>query len=317
MVVEFDDYGGNTVTSIYDQIDADTVETYSLVDFADIPSGYRGNAVIYSTQPIIVKTDDQALADYFAPILFQASSEVYYPVTIQYTLDNSELVANYEISIKSPKLTDLLTHPTGSLNLAGTKPSETQEHWVNDLERDSIIYARITHDGDITAIQYWFHYYYSSWGLTKGCDQPRVCLPWEGGGNNHEGDWEMIQIMLQQGDPRQAVFAQHNTRSKRLWEHVEKQGERPVAYVSWGSHASYFKNAYYYHLFFAENTSVNASPPAEIEMLTSDSQPPWLEFRGNWGIDSGSGGNPRWLNSNSERPQWNDPFAWWREAAWD
>lgn len=92
------------------------------------------------------------------------------------------------------------------------------------------------------ALQYWFHYYYDDWA------------------NRHEGDWEVITLLLELGEQ---VFAQareldettlltgvqmldvgyasHEDGCRRLWTDVQKTAAgRPLVYIARGSSASYF-----------------------------------------------------------------------------
>ena len=92
------------------------------------------------------------------------------------------------------------------------------------------------------ALEYWFHYYYDDWA------------------NRHEGDWEMITLLLEI-DPvviaagsevpegellahtrvMDVGYASHDDGYRRMWEDIQKTREgRPIVYVSRGSSASYF-----------------------------------------------------------------------------
>lgn len=92
------------------------------------------------------------------------------------------------------------------------------------------------------ALEYWFHYYYDDWA------------------NRHEGDWEMITLLLELDSSviasRSEVpeaellasvrvmdvgYAAHEEGYRRMWEDVQKTREgRPIVYVARGSSASYF-----------------------------------------------------------------------------
>ena len=75
----------------------------------------------------------------------------------------------------------------GSGHDGGTLP--TWESVYNDHEDayGDRIYAHIFEENDKTVIQYWFFYPYNDW--------------W----NNHEGDWEHINVIVSSLDPQQAV----------------------------------------------------------------------------------------------------------------
>jgi hypothetical protein len=94
-------------------------------------------------------------------------------------------------------------------------------------------------------IQYWFLYAYNDWG-------------WHGGCNDHEGDWEMIAVLLQDwDDPGWVVYSQHMWFDKRRWSELADvrhpatlqdpavlgplrwEGTHPLVFVGCGSHASY------------------------------------------------------------------------------
>lgn len=92
------------------------------------------------------------------------------------------------------------------------------------------------------ALQYWFHYYYDDWA------------------NRHEGDWEVITLLLELGEhvfaqERQldeaalltgvqvldVGYASHEDGYRRLWADVQKTtAGRPIVYIARGSSASYF-----------------------------------------------------------------------------
>ncbi|MEP0763682.1 MAG: hypothetical protein HRF48_13195, partial [Chloroflexota bacterium] len=92
------------------------------------------------------------------------------------------------------------------------------------------------------ALQYWFHYYYDDWA------------------NRHEGDWEVITLLLelgehvfaQEGELDEASlltgvqvldvgYASHEDGYRRLWADVQKTAAgRPIVYIARGSSASYF-----------------------------------------------------------------------------
>ncbi len=76
-------------------------------------------------------------------------------------------------------------------------------------------------------LQYWFFYFYNDFNLVGSVI----------GAGRHEGDWEMIQLRLGEGDvPDYAVYAQHKHAGVRHWSQVERLpgGERPVVYVADG-----------------------------------------------------------------------------------
>lgn len=108
--------------------------------------------------------------------------------------------------------------------------SDRKSHWaaysriLSETEYPVVYYARVLElDADgITVVQYWFCYYFHDWA------------------NAHEGNWETIAVMIEDGAPIAVACSQHEGGESRDWRHVEHRGDRPVLYVAAGSHAIYF-----------------------------------------------------------------------------
>lgn len=87
-------------------------------------------------------------------------------------------------------------------------------------------YARVLDPNTegITAIQYWFCYYYNDWA------------------NEHEGDWESAVVLVRDAEPVAVAISSHEAGELRHWEHVQHQEHRAVLHVAAGSHAFYFES---------------------------------------------------------------------------
>jgi len=104
-------------------------------------------------------------------------------------------------------------------------------------------YGRVIHQGGWIILQYWYFYPFNNW--RSGFY----------GANDHEADWEMVNIYCypdNNGDikPAWVAYASHNFSGDDLRRHwddpeLEKAGEHPVVYVGGGSHASYFRKGEY------------------------------------------------------------------------
>jgi hypothetical protein len=141
-----------------------------------------------------------------------------------------------------------------------------------------VYYYRISGDGGYTVIQYWFFYAYNDFATSHG------------GVNDHEGDWEGIQVFLKGDEPAWAVYSAHGghgEKARQAWQPqaIELEGTHPVVYVAAGSHANYYT---------PELDSVEeAFAPGDIVVGGSggvpwgDPQPldkPWFtQFAGRWG----------------------------------
>jgi len=74
-------------------------------------------------------------------------------------------------------------------------------------------------------VQYWMFYAFNKGPL-----------------NTHEGDWEMVQVVLGPARvPREAMYSQHTGGQKTEWSNVGRDGDHIKVYVARGSHANYFR----------------------------------------------------------------------------
>lgn len=104
-------------------------------------------------------------------------------------------------------------------------------------------YGRVVRQSGWIILQYWYFYPFNDW--RSGFF----------GANDHEADWEMVNIYCYEDDdqaihPAWVGYACHNYTGDDLRRHwddpeLEKSGEHPVVYVGGGSHASYFQSGEY------------------------------------------------------------------------
>src|SRR6267142_4480712 len=97
-----------------------------------------------------------------------------------------------------------------------------------------LVYGRVAHAGDQTVLQYWYFYYddvYSYPFVPAG-------LLWQA----HEGDWEVVNVVLSANDEPQFVgYSQHCLGQRRDWSTTPRvDGTHPIVHVALGSHANYF-----------------------------------------------------------------------------
>jgi hypothetical protein len=160
-------------------------------------------------------------------------------------------------------------------------------------------------------LQYWFWYFFNDYNLIGSFLKAGL----------HEGDWEMIQIRLQDETPDLAVYAQHATADSRRWNQVDlvPGTQRPFVYVARGSHASYFEPGRHWtgHWFdYADGK--RKSPEISLYIVVEDDEAwRWVRWPGHWG-DTKKGDNP--LDSESPtgpgaHDQWDDPLVMVQKAA--
>ena len=97
----------------------------------------------------------------------------------------------------------------------------------------SVVYGAVRTTKDRIVLQYWYWYAYNFWsGLFPPGD-----YVWQA----HEGDWEVIAVVLTKaGKPLYVGYSQHCSGKRRVWAKVPKRGAHPVAYVGLGSHSHWF-----------------------------------------------------------------------------
>jgi hypothetical protein len=270
---------------------------------------------------------DYELAERFAPYLYGHPKEIYWPIPIEPPVRASTLIYPGG-RLRNPEPGQLddspYNTPDSYLNLAGWGKRGMAVYFQlvkNRPEWQPKAYARVKRDNpnDDIVIQYWFFYY----------DNPGVPIDVLGF-NHHEGDWEMVQIVLDKDEnPKYTVYSQHGWRSRRLWRYVNKgdgaEGTHAAVYVARGSHASYFR-PYRFWLDATGESEMRAGQPVPLILLDTDDQSPeydyWLDFEGLWGnktdewlIDNTANDGPTGPAQKGEK--WTEPWKWGEEAEWD
>jgi hypothetical protein len=214
-----------------------------------------------------------------------------------------------------------LDFPGNALN-----PGCTYERWARRLTegRDPAVYAHVAtdpgHPGRL-ALQYWLFYAFNDWN------------------NLHEGDWEMIQLVFDADDAREALskeptsvgYSQHEGAEEAEWGDDKLElvdGRHPVVYPAAGSHANFFEEA----LFLGNSADQGVGcddttgPSYELRPVvkTIPSDPaearkafPWISFEGRWGeLQEAFFNGPTGPNLKS---QWTEPIQWsegWRDRSY-
>lgn len=173
------------------------------------------------------------------------------------------------------------------------------------------VYGRAASGSDNRVwLQYWFFYFYNDLELL-GDEFPAGL---------HEGDWEMIQLRLddQALVPDLAVYAKHKHADARFWGEVELVEEnRPVIYVARGSHAAYFTaGTHWGEAWFDHADGKGFRPDLTLE-IAGDEDPnyAWIRWPGFWGDTKPQSGDLlEFLDDSSPRgpaghAQWKDPHA--------
>jgi hypothetical protein len=99
----------------------------------------------------------------------------------------------------------------------------------------NVVYGALHRRGPRIALQYWYWYSYNFWSG----EYPPTDYVWQA----HEGDWEMVTVVLDRAG--KALFAgvsEHNCGKRRAWRRVRRwrRTQHPVVHVALGSHANSF-----------------------------------------------------------------------------
>ena len=156
-------------------------------------------------------------ADYedYAPILYFEGEENCYPVTAQYHLDNSILETDIDTEIQY--YDNILGTPDDNKII---KDYQSQEGTLGYT-----VYYRVDDSTDDTVIQYWMFYAFNKGEL-----------------NQHEGDWEMVEVVIPSSGSKWVGYSQHHSGQRATWDQVEKDGTNIKVYVARGSHANYLRS---------------------------------------------------------------------------
>jgi hypothetical protein len=296
-------------------------------------------ALVAPARAVAALADEQALAERFAPVVRlveQAEEcgpgEPYEPMDVDLLFDEPTVALRgpwkptdlVEIGPTAADLADLyeyhLDFPGDALD-----PGCDYERWARRLSQGEApaVYAHVAtdsgHPGKL-ALQYWFFYAFNDFN------------------NLHEGDWEMIQLVFDAGDEREALtedpveigYSSHEGAERADWDDdkLELDGTHPVVYPAAGSHANKFTQALYIGSSADAGVGCDDTNGPHVELRptvkTIPSDPaaareafPWITYEGRWGeLQEAFFNGP--TGPNLKR-QWTEPIAWsegWRDRSY-
>jgi hypothetical protein len=264
----------------------------------------------------ISDSKENELATKYTPILIFADGEQFFPTSVNYHIDNSALKekdnGNDLLIDSSPTIQSIAQYKDETYyldNTLGGYEEITSDYTQKKESIGYIIYARVTSDPPDYVVQYWIFYAFNPGHI-----------------NQHEGDWEMVQIVLDsEENPLYAVYSQHFSGERASWSDVEKDGNHPQVYVALGSHANYFRP--YQGKLGLESDVLGTAFTLQPTQLTTillgepgvgnhpDSQD-WIDYGGRWGdwkelADIARGGaGPRTPGFGENAERWHLPIAW-------
>lgn len=278
---------------------------------------------------------DLELAQMFAPALYFHPGEIFRPQPVEVLVDTARLQQERSfwfnsIVLSEVSISDLISYQQTDYALDAWYGDEGGSDYKNYTAHRRYYeaslspsagglpvtaYAHILRDPetDSTTIQFWLFYYYNDWF------------------NKHEGDWEMVQVVLDaSGEPEWLILSQHHGGTRRPWETVRlEDGTHAQVFVALGSHANYFWEDEVYpngqdvgniRVEIMDRTGAAGRVIPEI-LIIPDRQEynanpsfwsgmEWLLFGGRWGehgLQSDFGGP---LGPAEKGEQWENPYDW-------
>lgn len=163
-------------------------------------------------------------------------------------------------------------------------------------------------NGDLY-LQYWFWYLYNDSSAS--------------GVTNHEGDWELAQIHLDdEEEPVFATYSQHGHQETCAWGFMFKTEGHPQVWPAKGRHANYFSSGEHPSEFFGSPDVTDSGGRSLVPQVVDVSNAPgFLQWPGQWG----SSLDTTWLVPEASSPRgpafqpgrrWSDP-AYFEEQAKD
>jgi hypothetical protein len=284
--------------------------------------------------------DDRALAERYAPVVRlveQAEEcgpgEPYEPTNVDLLFDEPTVALRgpwkaTDLVEVGPAADDLVNRYEYHLDFPGDplNPGCGYERWSRRLTEGSTptVYAHVASDpgnpGQL-ALQYWFFYAFNDFN------------------NLHEGDWEMIQLVFEAPDAREALasepveigYSSHEGAERAEWdddklEIVERT--HPVVFPSAGSHANKFGDALYLGSSAEAGVGCDDTRGPHVELrpsvqtIPSDAASaraafPWIAFEGRWGeLQRAFYNGPTGPNL---KQRWTEPIEWsegWRSRSY-
>jgi RsiW-degrading membrane proteinase PrsW (M82 family) len=280
--------------------------------------------------------EDAVLAQTYAPVLYFHPAEVFRPQPVEVLVNSARLQQarrNWfaEINVLSQvSIADLLGYEDDSYALDawyGDKGasdyrnySAHRAHYQAQLSPEVaglpiVAYAHVVREEDAgyITIQYWLFYYYNDWF------------------NKHEGDWEMVQVVLTAaGEPEWVVLSQHHGGTRRAWSAAQvEEGTHPAAFVALGSHANYFWGNEIYpngatigneRLEIMDRTGTFGRVIPEVILIPDREQAAadrarwqgleWLSFGGHWGEIAPQSDFSGPYGPADKGDQWERSYAW-------
>jgi hypothetical protein len=203
-------------------------------------------------------TPDMSLLRAYQPVLVFHPQELFRPTKVQSFVEDSRLErfvgtspaqlpldAAWELADPDPGPGQLGSLPAGTyrLNQAACSAAAPLAGLAcyaaaaSEGAGGNAVYGRVVRTATHVVLQYWLFYHHNPLLLPA----TPVGTFWQ----SHEGDWEVVNVVLDAAErPQQAAYSQHCTGQRLAWADVERAAAlsaHPKVYVGLGSHANFFR----------------------------------------------------------------------------
>ena len=283
---------------------------------SDGADGSAANELARRYAPLVMVKQQAAPCD--------TDGEPFEPAPVDIVLDNPEIflrqVGNDDpVAMRGPSGADIFDLRAGwYLDFPGDALDPGcifEQDFHRFYDGRSTVYAHVATQADRPghlALQYWFFWYHTP------------------AKNDHEGDWEFIQLLFEAGTVEEALagspvgigYAQHTGGERADWTDpkVERDGDHPIVHAAKGSHAAYFGAGLYLLRSGNEGfgcddtTGPSRRLTPEVVLLPDEVTDPndpfaWLSFQGRWGQRE-----PGFFNGPTgpfAKERWDTPVTWY------
>jgi hypothetical protein len=182
----------------------------------------------------------------FQPVLVFHPTEEFRPTTVESFVRDAHLEVatsptTWTVVHPDPTADDLpvASPPVWRLNqepcFAGAPLGDLACYVAGAADEPGVtVYGRVVRDGKSIVLQYWLFYYDNLYRYPF--------LPLGAIWQSHEGDWEVVNVVLSNAKRPVAVgLSSHCSGETRAWAETERRQGHPTVYVALGSHANYFE----------------------------------------------------------------------------
>jgi Patatin-like phospholipase/Vacuolar protein sorting-associated protein 62 len=175
------------------------------------------------------------------------------------------------------------------------------------LGGEEVVYGRAALDDGRLWLQYWLFYYYNDKGFLKV--------------GRHEGDWELVQLRIGDGDVPDAIaYGRHAGGERASWDEAERlateDGEAAVVYCARGSHAALARPGTWPAPSVPDhNDGLGPRSRPRLVEIGGLEPPGWVRWPGRWGStrrrEAFEGDSP---HGPAHQPHWREPARFHAEA---